>query len=56
MLGFAVGQIYADRYLSPGTKAQVEAMVVNIIAAFRRRIDALSSRVHEGMTRRINAS
>src|SRR5581483_7043281 len=42
VLGFAVGQMYADRYLSPGTKAQVEAMVVNIIAAFRRRINALS--------------
>jgi putative endopeptidase len=42
VLGDAVGQIYAQRYLSPETKAQVEAMVANIIAAFRRRIDALS--------------
>jgi endothelin-converting enzyme/putative endopeptidase len=41
VLGDAVGQIYAQRYFSPETKAQVEAMVANIIAAFRRRIDAL---------------
>jgi endothelin-converting enzyme/putative endopeptidase len=42
VLGNALGQIYAHRYFSPETKAQVEAMVANIIAAFRRRIDALS--------------
>ena len=40
-LGNAIGQMYAHRYFSPETKAQVEAMVANIIAAFRRRIDAL---------------
>ena len=42
VLGNALGQMYAHRYFSPETKAQVEAMVRNIIAAFRRRIDALS--------------
>jgi endothelin-converting enzyme/putative endopeptidase len=42
VLGNALGQIYARRYFSPETKAQVEVMVANIIAAFRRRIDALS--------------
>jgi len=42
LLGDAVGQIYAQRYFSPEAKAQVDAMVANIIAAFRRRIDALS--------------
>jgi putative endopeptidase len=42
VLGDAVGQIYAQRYFSPETKAQIEAMVGNIIAAYRRRIDALS--------------
>jgi putative endopeptidase len=42
MLGDAVGQIYAQRYFRPEAKAQAEAMVANIIAAFRRRIDALS--------------
>jgi putative endopeptidase len=41
LLGDALGQEYAWRYFSPETKAQIEAMVVNIIAAFRRRIDAL---------------
>jgi len=42
VLGDAVGQMYAQRYFPPETKAQIEAMVANIIAAFRRRIDALS--------------
>ena len=42
VLGDAVGQLYAQRYFSPETKAQIEAMVANIIAAFRRRIEALS--------------
>ena len=41
-LGDAVGQIYAQRYFPPEAKAQAEAMVANIIAAFRLRIDALS--------------
>jgi endothelin-converting enzyme/putative endopeptidase len=41
VLGDAVGQMYAQRYFSPETKAQIEAMVANIIAAFRRRIEAL---------------
>jgi endothelin-converting enzyme/putative endopeptidase len=41
VLGDAVGQMYAQSYFSPETKAQIEAMVANIIAAFRRRIDAL---------------
>jgi putative endopeptidase len=40
-LGDAVGQIYAKRYFSPEAKAQAEAMVTNLIAAFRKRIDAL---------------
>jgi predicted metalloendopeptidase len=34
--------MYARRYFSPETKAQLEVMVANIIAAFRRRINALS--------------
>jgi putative endopeptidase len=42
LLGDAVGQIYARRYFTPEAKAQAEAMVANIIAAFRRRIDALA--------------
>src|SRR5262249_44716067 len=41
LLGQAVGQIYAERYFSPQTRSQIQIMVTNIIAAFRRRIDAL---------------
>jgi putative endopeptidase len=41
-LGDAVGQIYAQRYFPPEAKAQVQAMVANIIAAFRKRIESLS--------------
>jgi putative endopeptidase len=41
-LGDAVGQIYAQRYFPPEAKAQAQALVANIIAAFRRRIDALA--------------
>jgi putative endopeptidase len=42
LLGDAVGQIYAKRYFSPQAKAEAQAMVANLIAAFRKRIDALS--------------
>ena len=41
VLDDALGRIYAQRYFSPETKAQIQVMVENIIAAFRRRIDAL---------------
>jgi putative endopeptidase len=41
-LGDVIGQIYAQRYFSPEAKAQVEAMVAKLIAAFRKRIEALS--------------
>jgi putative endopeptidase len=40
-LGDDVGQIYAQRYFPPEAKAQAQAMVSNIIAAFRKRIEAL---------------
>lgn len=42
ILGDAVGQIYAKRYFSPQAKAEAQVMVNNIIAAFRKRIDALT--------------
>jgi putative endopeptidase len=42
VLGDAIGQMYVQRYFPPETKAQIQAMVANIIAAFRRRIEALS--------------
>ncbi len=40
-LGDDVGQIYAQKYFSPEAKSQAQAMVSNIIAAFRKRIEAL---------------
>jgi predicted metalloendopeptidase len=40
-LGFAVGRLYAARYFPPAEKARAEAMVANLIAAFRGRIDRL---------------
>jgi len=40
-LGDDLGQIYAQRYFSPQAKAQVQAMVADIVASFRKRIDAL---------------
>ena len=42
LLGDVVGQAYTQRYFSPEAKAQAEAMVANLIAAFRKRIEALS--------------
>ena len=40
-LGYAVGKIYVQRYFPAAEKARAEAMVANIIAAFRDRIDRL---------------
>jgi len=40
-LGFAVGRLYAARYFPPAEKKRVQAMVTNLIAAFRERIDRL---------------
>src|SRR6204780_5434464 len=42
LLGDAVGQIYAQRYFSPEAKAQAEALVANLIVAFRHRIESLT--------------
>jgi endothelin-converting enzyme/putative endopeptidase len=42
ILGDAVGQLYAQRYFPPESKTQVQALVANLITAFRHRIDALS--------------
>jgi len=41
VLGDALGQMFAQRYFSPEMKSQVQAMVLNIIAAYRHRIEAL---------------
>jgi putative endopeptidase len=40
-LGFAVGRRYVERYFPPAEKARAQAMVANLIAAFRDRIDRL---------------
>ncbi|TWH99924.1 putative endopeptidase [Luteimonas cucumeris] len=40
-LGDAVGKIYVDKYFPASSKAQVEEMVGNILAAFRERVDTL---------------
>lgn len=40
-LGDDVGKIYAQRYFPPEAKAQADAMVANLIAAFRKRVNAL---------------
>ena len=40
-MGWAVGQLYVERYFSPETKAKVEALVGNLKAAFRARLEHL---------------
>jgi putative endopeptidase len=40
-LGDAVGRLYVERYFPASAKAQAQAMVQNIVAAFGKRIDAL---------------
>jgi putative endopeptidase len=40
-LGYAVGRLYAARYFPPADKARAQAMVANLIAAFRTRIDRI---------------
>jgi putative endopeptidase len=42
VLGDAVGKIYAKKYFSPEAKQTAQAMVSNLIEAFRKRIDALA--------------
>jgi putative endopeptidase len=41
-LGEAVGKLYAQRYFPAETKAKVQAMVGDLVAAFGKRIDALT--------------
>jgi len=41
-LGDAVGQVYAERYFPPEAKTKAQAMVAGVIAAFRKRIEALT--------------
>jgi len=41
-LGDAVGKLYVERYFPRATRDKVEAMVGDIVKAFRKRIDALT--------------
>jgi putative endopeptidase len=41
-LGDAVGHLYAERYFAPAQKARLQAIVANVIAAFRKRVEAAS--------------
>jgi len=41
-LGDAIGTLYVQHYFPASSRAQVEQMVTNIIAAFRERVDSLS--------------
>ena len=41
-LGDPVGKIYAKRFFPPEAKAQVEAMVANLLAAFRVRLENIT--------------
>ena len=40
-LGFGVGELYAAKYFGPEAKAKIEALVVNLKAAFHARIEKL---------------
>ena len=40
VLGDAVGKIYAEQYFSAEEKAKVQALVANLIATFRQRLEA----------------
>ena len=41
-LGDAVGEVYAQKYFPPEAKEKAQAMVAELIAAFRKRIEALT--------------
>jgi putative endopeptidase len=38
-LGWAVGQLYTDKYFPPGAKAKIEALVANLKSAYRTRLE-----------------
>jgi endothelin-converting enzyme/putative endopeptidase len=42
LLRDAVGKIYAQRYFSPEAKAQAQALVANLLAAFRQRLEEVT--------------
>jgi putative endopeptidase len=40
-MGFGVGQMYTEHYFSPAAKAKIEALVANVKAAMRARLERL---------------
>ena len=42
VLGEAIGKLYAARFFSPQSKAQVEALVANLLTAFHHRLEAIT--------------
>jgi endothelin-converting enzyme/putative endopeptidase len=42
VLGDAVGQLYVQQYFSPEAKAQAQALVANLLAAFHQRLEAIT--------------
>jgi putative endopeptidase len=42
ILGDPIGKIYAKRFFPPEAKAQVQAMVANLLAAFRVRLESIA--------------
>ncbi len=42
-LGDPAGKLYVDHYFPAATKAEVQAMIADLISAFRQRIDGLTS-------------
>jgi putative endopeptidase len=40
-MGFGVGQLYTDKYFGPEAKAKIEALVHNLLAAYRVRLEHL---------------
>ena len=41
LTGFALGRLYVERYFPPANKARAEALIANLLAAYRESIAAL---------------
>jgi putative endopeptidase len=49
-VGEAIGKMYADRYFPPEQKSRVRAIVVNVTAAFARRVESVTWMLPETKT------
>ena len=38
-MGWAVGELYAERHFLPALKAEVEVLITNLIRTFRARVE-----------------